>query len=87
VPLYDYQCTICGKSCELLQKMGETPAVTCPHCGQEGLKRQVSAPSFQLKGSGWYVTDFKQKDKTVKPETPKENKPEEPAKPAKEKDQ
>jgi putative FmdB family regulatory protein len=66
MPLYEYQCTNCGKNCEILQKMNET-VVTCPHCGKDQLQRQVSAPSFQLKGTGWYVTDFKNKDKGAKP--------------------
>ncbi len=64
MPLYEYQCVSCGKSCEILQKMQEEPAVLCPECGKAGLKRKVSAPRFQLKGSGWYVTDFKNKDKS-----------------------
>lgn len=68
MPLYEYQCTNCGESCELLQKVNEEPAVTCPNCGKDQLKKQVSASSFQLKGSGWYVTDFKNKDKPVKTE-------------------
>lgn len=63
MPLYEYQCVSCGKSCEILQKMQEEPATLCPECGKAGLKRKVSAPRFQLKGSGWYVTDFKNKDK------------------------
>jgi putative FmdB family regulatory protein len=59
MPLYEYQCASCGKSCEILQKMQEEPATLCPECGKAALKRKVSAPRFQLKGSGWYVTDFK----------------------------
>lgn len=63
MPLYDYLCANCGKTCEMLEKVSAAPAVTCPNCGKDQLKRQVSAPSFQLKGTGWYVTDFKNKDK------------------------
>lgn len=63
MPLYEYQCQHCGKSCELLQKVSEAPAIKCPDCGKDQLKRQVSAPRFQLKGTGWYVTDFKNQDK------------------------
>lgn len=70
MPLYEYQCGNCGKFCEMLQKVNDAPAVTCPECGKDQLKRQISAPSFQLKGSGWYVTDFKNKDK---PETAKKS--------------
>ncbi len=67
MPLYEYQCVSCGKSCEILQKMREEPATVCPECGKASLKRKVSAPRFQLKGSGWYVTDFKNKDKPTAP--------------------
>lgn len=63
MPLYDYQCPSCGKTCEILQKSQNDPLPACPYCGQSELQRKVSAPRFQLKGSGWYVTDFKNKDK------------------------
>lgn len=88
MPLYDYLCANCGKTCEILQKVNETQSAACPHCGKAQLKRQVSAPRFQLKGSGWYETDFKTKpqsktsDKTTdntsdkKEETPPPAKPE-----------
>ena len=66
MPLYDYLCTNCGKSCEMLEKVNDAPAVPARNCGKDQLKRQVSAPSFQLKGTGWYVTDFKNKDKPAK---------------------
>lgn len=79
MPLYEYICNQCGHVCEFLQKISESPVTQCPQCGQEQLKRQVSATRFQLKGSGWYVTDFKNKDKTDtktdttdKPSTPSE---------------
>jgi putative FmdB family regulatory protein len=63
MPLYDYLCQTCGHRCELLEKISDTPAVDCPACQQPKLQRQVSAPQFQLKGSGWYVTDFKKDNK------------------------
>lgn len=69
MPLYEYLCAGCGKSCEVLQKVNDPAAVQCPHCGQDRLERQISAPRFQLKGTGWYETDFKNKPK-------KETKPE-----------
>ncbi len=59
MPIYEYQCANCGKSIELLQKVSEPPARDCPECGTDQLKRKVSATRFQLKGTGWYVTDFK----------------------------
>ena len=70
MPLYDYQCQACGHHCELLEKIHAEPSTNCPSCQKPDLKRQVSAPQFQLKGSGWYVTDFKpgaQKNTTEAP--------------------
>lgn len=63
MPLYEYQCKACGESTELLQKISDDPATTCPHCQKDQLVKQISSTSFQLKGSGWYVTDFKDKPK------------------------
>lgn len=63
MPIYEYKCTLCKKTCDFLQKFSDPPATHCPHCNQEGLERQISAPSFHLKGSGWYVTDFKNPNK------------------------
>lgn len=59
MPLYEYACVNCGHACEFLQKIKDEPVVKCPQCGQDQLKRIVSATRFQLKGSGWYATDFK----------------------------
>lgn len=59
MPLYEYACTACGQACEFLQKINDLHIVKCPQCGQDQLKRQVSASRFHLKGSGWYATDFK----------------------------
>jgi putative FmdB family regulatory protein len=59
MPIYEYRCTDCGHEAEFLQKISEPPLTTCPACGKETLRKLVSAAGFQLKGSGWYVTDFK----------------------------
>jgi putative FmdB family regulatory protein len=58
MPLYEYLCESCGERLERLQKMGAPPLVDCPACGEPRLRRLLSAPSFQFKGSGWYVTDY-----------------------------
>lgn len=67
MPLYEYHCSNCGNNTELLQKMSDEPAKTCPHCNQDHLIKQISAAGFQLKGSGWYVTDFKDKKSAATP--------------------
>jgi putative FmdB family regulatory protein len=59
MPIYEYQCKACGAELEKLQKISEPLLVECPECGQPALVKQVSAPSFRLKGTGWYETDFK----------------------------
>lgn len=59
MPIYEYECGECGHRLEAIQKVSEAPLTDCPTCGQAGLKRLVSAAGFQLKGSGWYATDFK----------------------------
>lgn len=61
MPLYEYLCSNCNKSTELLQKISDAPATQCPHCHQDKLTKQMSSTSFQLKGTGWYVTDFRNK--------------------------
>ncbi len=60
MPLYEYRCQSCGRTQEVLQKMGDAPLSVCPHCGGE-MKRLVSAPAVQFKGTGWYVTDYAKK--------------------------
>ena len=62
MPIYGYGCRNCGHTLDVLQKISDDPLVDCPECGEPQLKRQLSAPRFRLKGSGWYETDFK-KDK------------------------
>jgi putative FmdB family regulatory protein len=64
MPIYEYRCGACGHHLESLQKMSEAPLRKCPECGKSQLKRLVSAPQFRLKGSGWYETDFKNKNET-----------------------
>lgn len=59
MPIYEYECGECGHRLESIQKMSDAPLTDCPTCGQPGLKRLVSAAGFQLKGTGWYATDFK----------------------------
>ncbi len=59
MPIYDYRCTDCGFEKEVMRKISDAPLTTCPQCGKETFTKQVSAPGFQLKGSGWYATDFK----------------------------
>jgi putative FmdB family regulatory protein len=59
MPIYEYRCSACGHKLESLQKLADAPLVTCPSCGKPTLTKLVSAAGFQLKGSGWYATDFK----------------------------
>ncbi len=59
MPIYEYRCNDCGHKLEALQKLADAPMLTCPACGRDALIKLVSAAGFQLKGSGWYVTDFK----------------------------
>ena len=59
MPIYEYACDHCGHVFDVLQKMSEDPLKFCPECGEDGLRKLLSAPAFRLKGSGWYETDFK----------------------------
>jgi len=59
MPIYEYRCSACGHKLESLQKLADAPLVTCPSCGKQTLTKLLSAAGFQLKGSGWYATDFK----------------------------
>ncbi len=58
MPIYEYRCKNCGAEVEMWQKISDKPAKTCPECGRRTLERLISASSFHLKGSGWYVTDY-----------------------------
>lgn len=57
MPIYEYVCGKCGKKTEVIQRIGDPPLKVCPHCGGR-LKKAISAPAIQFKGSGWYVTDY-----------------------------
>ena len=59
MPIYEYRCAACGHTLEALQKLADKPLKECPECSKSSLQRLVSAPSFRLKGGGWYETDFK----------------------------
>jgi putative FmdB family regulatory protein len=59
MPIYDYRCTSCDFKKEVMRKISDEQLTTCPECGKETFAKQVSAAGFQLKGSGWYATDFK----------------------------
>ena len=63
MPIYEYQCEQCGHKLEKLQKISDEPLKTCPQCGDQSLRKLVSAAAFRLKGGGWYETDFKTGDK------------------------
>jgi len=59
MPIYEYRCEACGHKEEHLQKVSEPPLSVCPACGKPQYRKQLSAAGFQLKGTGWYATDFK----------------------------
>jgi len=74
MPIYDFQCQSCGNEVEVLQRISDAPLVDCEACGKPTMKKQVTAPSFRLSGTGWYETDFKKGEKknlTQKDEKPK----------------
>ena len=62
MPIYAYKCNDCGHEKELLQKISDAPLTDCPDCGHPSMVKQVTAAGFQLKGNGWYATDFRNKD-------------------------
>lgn len=59
MPIYAYKCASCGHAKDVLQKISDAPLSTCPACGAEAFSKQLTAAGFQLKGSGWYATDFR----------------------------
>jgi len=63
MPIYEYRCASCGHEVEVLQKLSDKPLVSCPECKEDALTKLISAAGFQLKGSGWYVTDFRDSKK------------------------
>jgi len=68
MPIYEYVCQSCGRKTEVLQRISEKPLKICPHCGGK-LKKAISAPAIQFKGSGWYVTDYARAKKEEKRST------------------
>lgn len=85
MPIYEYRCNVCGHTDEHLQKVSDEPLTVCPACGKPEYRKQLSAAGFQLKGTGWYATDFKstgkkkpadKKTDTSKPDTSTDNKTE-----------
>ncbi len=64
MPIYEYECNGCGERHEFIQKFSDSPKRKCPSCGKQRLRKLVSAAAFRLKGTGWYVTDFRDKDKS-----------------------
>jgi len=67
MPIYAYKCESCGHAKDVLQKISDAPLTVCPQCGAPAFKKQVTAAGFQLKGSGWYVTDFRGGNSTGTP--------------------
>ncbi len=65
MPTYEYKCSHCGHALEAFQRISDESLVDCPECGQSTLRRLISASSFRLKGTGWYVTDFKDQGKSA----------------------
>ena len=59
MPIYAYRCAVCGHAKDVLQKISDAPLTDCPACGAPRFEKQVTAAGFQLKGSGWYATDFR----------------------------
>ncbi|MGJ7495642.1 FmdB family zinc ribbon protein [Variovorax sp. RT4R15] len=60
MPIYAYKCSACGFAKDVLRKMSDAPLSVCPNCGASAFEKQLTAAGFQLKGSGWYVTDFRE---------------------------
>ena len=70
MPIYAYRCAACGHAKDVLQKISDVPLTDCPACGAPRFEKQVTAAGFQLKGSGWYVTDFRNNGSGAKPAAP-----------------
>ena len=67
MPIYAYQCGSCGHAKDVLQKISDAPLTVCPSCGADQFAKQLTAAGFQLKGSGWYATDFRGGNKAAAP--------------------
>ena len=76
MPIYAYRCEACGFAKDALQKISDAPLTDCPACGEAKFKKQLTAAGFQLKGTGWYVTDFRNGASGGKPGTADANKAE-----------
>jgi len=72
MPIYSYRCSSCGHEKDVLQKVSDAPLTDCTACGAPSLSKQLTAAGFQLKGSGWYATDFKNSGKGASKSTPAE---------------
>lgn len=68
MPIYAYRCQQCGHAKDVIQKFSDAPLTVCPACGADAFRKQLTAPAFQLKGGGWYVTDFRDSGKGKTPE-------------------
>ncbi|MEN9630301.1 MAG: hypothetical protein RJA10_3529 [Pseudomonadota bacterium] len=75
MPIYAYRCGACGHAKDVLQKLSDPVLTTCPACGAEAFSKQVTAAGFQLKGSGWYVTDFRNGNNAAPAAKPGDDKP------------
>ena len=73
MPIYEYSCGACGHHLEAFQKMSDAPLQVCPECSKSTLTKLISAAGFQLKGTGWYATDFKHKGKPEEKSTVTKN--------------
>ena len=73
MPIYGYRCSNCGHADDHMQKLSDAPLTTCPSCQQASYEKQLSAAGFQLKGSGWYATDFKSSSKPASKEAKDES--------------
>jgi len=70
MPIYEYECTNCHHHFDLMRKISDEPVKQCPECHKDTVVKLISAAGFQLKGTGWYATDFKNKGSTAPTETP-----------------
>ena len=75
MPIYEYRCAACGFEKEVMQRMSDAQLTDCPECGKRTFSKLVSAAGFQLKGSGWYATDFKNSGAKPKKEEAKKDEP------------
>lgn len=80
MPIYAYKCSSCGHARDVMQKISDAPLTECPACGASSFSKQVTAAGFQLKGSGWYVTDFRDKGGKKNGEAPANDSPKDSAK-------